>query len=222
MTVHIFVEGASERALLDKWVPRLRMTSMVRIHPHQGKGAIPSPLNRPLDKKRRGLLDQLPAKLSAFSRIPDPEENTFVVLIDADDSNVDQLIESIKVMAAFVSPKLRVFVQVATEETEAFYLGDLHGLRAAFPDADFELAKRYRPDSICDTWELFGKIVGDDGGNKVAWAEAMGTVLTTQASKSRSPSFKQLVKALAQADKQPARVLKQKRFRHVAKSTKRR
>jgi hypothetical protein len=89
-----------------------------------------------------------------------------------------------------IGSKLRVLVRLAVEEIEAFYLGDLRALERAFPEADMRRARAYVPDSICGTWELFGKIVRDGGGNKVAWAEAMGPRLTTQAERSRSPSFR--------------------------------
>ncbi len=89
-----------------------------------------------------------------------------------------------------------VIFRFAVEELEAFYLADLRALRLAFPEFDQKEAKRYRPDSICKTWELFGRIVGDGGGNKVAWARAICPVLTVDPGKSRSPSFKQLCSGL--------------------------
>ena len=110
-------------------------------------------------------------------------------------------------------------VRLAVEETEAFYLGDLKALKKAFPRADMATARRYVPDSVVDTWELFGRIVHDGGGNKVAWAEAMGPVLTTKASQSRSPSFKGFVRGLlGLAPPAPAKP-KRRRYRHISKKT---
>ncbi len=196
MTIHMLVEGPSERALLERWSRRLLSGANVRIHPHQGKGSLPDDLSGPPLAGRRGLLDQLPATLRAYSSTLDPQEDGVVVLLDADDDDPSALEASILAAAESVAPGLRVVVRVAVEETEAFYLGDLHGLERAYPEADMEKARAYQPDSICGTWELFGEIVGDGGGNKVAWATAMAPALTTVAARSRSPSFKRLLAAL--------------------------
>jgi hypothetical protein len=80
-----------------------------------------------------------------------------------------------------------------------------------------QLARAYEPDSICGTWELFGQIVGDGGGNKVAWAEAMGPCVTTKPEKSRSPSFKGMVTAfVALVPPPPARATR-RGWRHTQK-----
>ena len=84
----------------------------------------------------------------------------------------------------------------AIEELEAFYLADLRALAAAFPEHDQGLARSYEPDSICGTWELFGRVIGDGGGNKVEWAKAMAPRVTTNPAKSRSPSFRELCSGL--------------------------
>jgi hypothetical protein len=46
------------------------------------------------------------------------------------------------------------------------------------------------------TAELFGRVVGDGGLNKVAWGEAMGKVVTTRPGRNRSPSFNALLRGL--------------------------
>lgn len=196
MTIHVLVEGSSERALLDRWAPRLGMSPIIRVHPHQGKGALPEPIDAPPIRDRRGLLDQLPAKLRGFSEAADRSALAIVILVDSDEEDPSALAERIKSIAAIVAPGLLVAVCVAVEETEAFYLGDLHGLSLAFPDADIKAARNYEPDSICGTWELFGRIIDDDSGNKVGWAERMGPRLTTIPARSRSPSFRKFVRQL--------------------------
>jgi hypothetical protein len=87
----------------------------------------------------------------------------------------------------------------------------MKALKAAFPDFDSRLAKGYVPDSICGTWELFGRVVGDGGGNKVAWAEAMSKVLSVRPAESRSPSFKALCSGLSQLVVSPLTTPKPKR-----------
>jgi hypothetical protein len=61
---------------------------------------------------------------------------------------------------------------------------------------DRKRASQYVPDSICGTWELFGRVIGDGGGNKVDWAKTMAKVVTTRPEENRSPSFKKLCTGL--------------------------
>ncbi len=220
MTIHLLVEGPAERALLERWVPRLLKTGEVRVHPHQGKGALPHDLGAAPDPKRRGLLDLLPATLRGFAGAAHAGAHRILVLVDADNDNADALLASITEAATEVAPHLPVTVRMAVEETEAFYLGDLSGMSRAFPDADMKRARAYEPDSIVGTWELFGAIVGDGGGNKVAWAEAMGPVLTTRPGHSRSPSFKELVRGLRELLPAPLPPKPRRRsYRHPRKPT---
>ena len=69
-------------------------------------------------------------------------------------------------------------------------------MKLAFPGFDRQRAQAYVPDSICGTWELFGAIVYDGGGNKVSWAQELGPRVTVRPEESRSPSFKALCSGL--------------------------
>jgi len=218
MTIHILVEGPSERAFLEPWTRRFLRNEHVRVHPHQGKGKLPDDLDAPPDSRNRSLLHQLPAKLRAFASAPDSGELGVVILVDADQDDCEELASTLRKAVARVAGRLQVMVRIAVEEIEAFYLGDLHALKAAFPDADMRLARKYVPDSICNTWELFGQVVGDGGGNKVAWAEAMGAKVTTLPSKNRSPSFRALCRALKRLVPKKAAPKRPKKRRHVART----
>ncbi len=111
-----------------------------------------------------------------------------LVLVDADNDDVAELERRLESLKASLQPAPVVVFRFAIEETEAFYLADLKPLAAAFPDFDQALARSYVPDSICGTWELFGRVVGDGGGNKVAWAHRRVTApaCPRQDTKSRS------------------------------------
>lgn len=194
VTVHVLVEGPSERALMESWLPRV-LPLTFRVHPHQGKGTLPTSPSAKPDPRHRGLLDQLPAKLRGFAGAPEPV--SVIVLVDADDDSIENLRSAITNIVSESAPNLRVIVRIAVEETEAFYLGDLKALKAAFPRADMNRARRFVPDSICGTWEKFAEIIQDQGGNKVAWARAIGPVLTTRAAETRSPSCKLFLEGVA-------------------------
>jgi hypothetical protein len=220
MIIYALVEGPSEDALFTEWIPRLLKDHTVQIYPHQGKGKLPKNLSKKPDPRLRGLLDQLPAKLAAFEKSSSRDEEAVLIVVDADDEDPEELAAEISAVAKKVAPNVQVVVNVAVEETEAFYLGDLRAIESAYPDADMKTARKYVPDSICGTWELFGQIIGDDGGNKVDWAETMGPRLTTNGAHSRSPSFKALCSALRSLSPKPAPKKKRRRFRHTARTMK--
>lgn len=193
MIVHALVEGPSEKEFLEPWAKRFLKGHVLKAYPHEGKGKLRKGSVNP---KQRGLLDQLPAKLRALGKSLDPSQERVLVLVDADDDNIVALEGLLEQLTETLQPAPVVLYRFAVEELEAFYLADQKALRTAFPDFNSRLARNYVPDSVVGTWELFGEIIGDDGGNKVAWAKAMAKVLTIRAEESRSPSFKKLCSGL--------------------------
>lgn len=209
MIVHVLVEGPSERALIESWAPRAFPGHTFRAHPHEGKGSLPRRGKK--NPTGTGVLDLLPATLEAYAATRATEDDAIVVLVDADDDDCTELVRQLSAMAGRLAPRpQRLVFRIAIEETEAFYLGDLHALRAAFPDADMAKATRYAPDSVVGTAELFGEIVDDGGMNKVSWATEMGPRLTTQPGKSRSPSFRKLHAGIARVVAKAAKPKKRK------------
>jgi hypothetical protein len=160
MKLHFLVEGPSEAAFIEAWAPRLLRGHEVRVYPHEGKGHLPRP-SEVVSPRRRGLLDQLPAKLRAYGRSIDPRAEGIVVLVDADNESCVQLRKRLSELLGRIDPAPRVLFRIAIEELEAFYLGDLAALQRAYPSHSATKARAYRPDSICGTAELFDKIVGD-------------------------------------------------------------
>jgi hypothetical protein len=222
MTIHVLVEGPSEREFFDGWGARLALKQKIRVHPHQGKGSIPrDPLKLP-DNRLRGLLDQLPAKLRGFAASLDSEADCVLVVVDADNDDPAELAGDIIGLAKKCAPRLQVKVTVAVEEMEAFYLGDLRALKLAYPHADMVLAREYVPDSVCGTWELFGRVIGDDSGDKVGWAESMSKRMATNDGINRSPSFGGLLREVRALDIVPAPQKKRRRYIHIAKKVIRR
>ncbi len=207
MNVHALVEGPSEKAFLEPWAKRFLRGHSLKAYPHRGKGTL---TGKRQDPKQQGLLDQLPAKLAAFGKSLNRATDRVLVLVDADSDDIQDLDRRLKKLASGLDPAPVVVFRFAVEELEAFYLADMKALKAAFPDFDSKLAKGYVPDSICGSWELFGRVVGDGGGNKVAWAEAMSKVLSIRPAESRSPSFKELCNGLRELVK-PPQIAKPKR-----------
>lgn len=221
MKIYVLVEGPSEREFLDAWAPRAFPGHTFKVLVHQGKGRLPRKTQDMPVPRARGMLDLLPATLRAFGESLDRDSEAVLVLVDADEDDCRKLKADLTAMAATIDPCPRVIFRIAVEETEAFYLGDLAGLRSAFPDADMPKARAYANDTVCRTAELFDAVVRDGSMNKVGWARRMGAKLTTDPAKSRSPSFKALWAGIAKlVAHTPAKPKPSRKFRHVASTAK--
>jgi hypothetical protein len=198
MNIHILVEGPSDDALMSIWARRFLPGHSIRTYPHQGKGKIPSS-GEVVPSTRRGLLDQLPAKLRAWGKSHDVDEDRVVVLLDADDDDSAELEGSLLELSKSIDPCPQVLFRIAVEETEAFYFGDHRALVATFPNIKIDKVKRrYVQDSICGTAELLAELAVEPIDKK-AWAERIAPRLTINPAQSRSPSFRALCAGLEKA-----------------------
>lgn len=195
MRLHILVEGKSEQALLDGWLPRFLPGHSFQVIVHRGKGRLSDAPGR-APRGRQGLLDQLPHKLRAYGRSLDPRTDRVLVLVDADDDDCADLERRLHALAGATEPCPEAEFRLAVEETEAFYLGDRAAIRAAYPSARLTRLRGYVQDSICGTWERFMEVIGASSEDKVAWAQAMGRHLSARPGDNASPSFRSLCDAL--------------------------
>ena len=200
MRIHFLVEGPSEKAFLEGWLPRfLPPQHSFKIIAHRGKGRIPGDPSRKPDTRRQGLLDQLPAKLRAYGRELRSDTDRILVLVDLDnDDCLDLKRRMISLLDYCDSPPVALF-RIAIEEMESFYLGDKAAIRSAFPKSKLSKSESYMQDSICGTWELFRDVIGESSEDKVEWARLMGARLTTQWTgnfANSSHSFQQLCKGI--------------------------
>lgn len=200
MRIHILVEGPSEKAFLDLWLPRfLPAQHSFKIIPHRGKGRVPGDPSKKPNPKRQGLLDQLPAKLRAYGRELRPETDRILVLVDLDHDDCLDLKMRMVDLINYCNPPPVALFRIAIEETEAFYLGDRAAIRSAYPKAKLSKMDSYIQDSICGTWELFREVIGEISEDKVEWAKNMGSRLTTEWKGGRannSNSFRQLCEGI--------------------------
>jgi hypothetical protein len=197
MRLHFLVEGPSETDFLNLWLPRfLPSGHSFKIYPHRGKGRLPMNPSGPPDPRQQGLLDQLPAKLRAWSKVLDSTTDRVVVLVDLDADDCVDLKQQLLALLDLCDPQLTVKFRLAIEELEAFYLSDRQALKQVFPRAKLYKMDAYRQDSICGTWELFQNVIGAENDDKRTWAQAMGPVLTTDWQANPSPSFRQFCRAV--------------------------
>ena len=205
----VLVEGASDVPAVREVLTRrfgLKEDVHFRIHPHQGKGKLPTnPLARP-DPKQRQLLHQLPAKLRGYGKSLTPDAVVLVV-IDTDDVPCADLLADLNAMLASLPVRpLRVLFRLAIEETESWFVADPHAVKSAFPKAKLAALKKIQPDAIVGAWERLAEAIGappcSSGSDKLRWAAQICPHLDLDTP--RSPSLGKLISGVAreiQADK---------------------
>ena len=203
--LEVLVEGMSdEPAVREVLVRKFKQVEGVsfRIHPHRGRGTLPSnPLRSP-DPKRRGLLDQLPAKLLGYGKqyLPDGDALIVLVVIDVDNSPCVELLAQLNQMLNSLPIKPRVLFRLAIEETESWFIADHDALRKAYPGrVKLATLRGIVPDSIIGSWEALARALGQDPklvgpGAKTEWAKRIAPHLDLD--NPPSPSFRKLIEGV--------------------------
>ena len=147
-------------AALRFLLPRLVCNVTFEIHPFRSKG---------------DLLAKLPVRLAGYAKWL-PDTSRMLVLVDRDDDECHELKEKLETSARQAKVVTRsvgepgnwsVVNRIAIEELEAWFLGDIEAVRAAFPGVSPTIANRrnYRdPDAVKGgTWEAFERILQEAG-----------------------------------------------------------
>lgn len=197
--IEVLVEGASDLPAVKEVLERrfeLVEGEHFRMHAHKGKGELPENVLKTPDRKRRGLLDQLPAKLRGYGKSLEAHSLVLVV-IDADDQDGDELLAQLEAMLTLLPDKPQVLFRLAIEETESWFIADIEALRKAYPNAvDVRGLRRIPPDAVVGAWEKLAEALGVDkkmvaGTTKFQWAQKIAPYLDLDHPK--SPSLKKLV-----------------------------
>jgi Domain of unknown function (DUF4276) len=204
----VLVEGSSDVPAVREVLTRrfgLREYEHFRIHPHQGRGNLPRDLLGQPDPRKRGLLDQLPAKLRGWSGLD--RSVCVLVVVDVDDDPCADLLEQLDRMLERLPrrPK-RVMFRLAIEETESWFIADSVAVKAAFPRADVKKLARIRADSIVGAAEWLARALGKDpdrmtGADKVSWACAIAPHLNLE--EPPSSSLARLIRAVSRQLQRP-------------------
>ncbi|MFB8791208.1 MAG: hypothetical protein U7123_20735 [Potamolinea sp.] len=206
MHFEILVEDISGKAALDILVPKIISTEQhtFKIHSYKGIGHIPKGLKSTSEAKKRILLDRLPRLVQGYgktlSQYPSDCPAVLIVICDLDDRYLSIFRRELLELVARCNPKPKTQFCIAIEEGEAWYLGDLAAVKAAYPRAKEAVLNSYTNDSICDTWErladavfvggvkslskLGGQAIGKE---KTKWAEQISSLMDVD--KNLSPSF---------------------------------
>ena len=216
MHIEILVEDFSGKCALDILVPTvLGDQHTFRVHPYKGIGRIPKNMRDSADASKRILLTNLPKLLKGYGRTfqgyPPGYRAAVVVVCDLDDKNPATFLEELQNILKSCNPKPNARFCLAIEEGEAWFLGDLAAVRAAYPDAKDDVLEAYVNDTICGTWEVLADAVYPGGtralsrkgwqavgAEKVRWAERICPQMNVENNASPSFSkFRQSVRSLS-------------------------
>lgn len=182
MHFEILVEDRSGKKALDIIVPKIIGDSDTFIvHPYKGIGRIPRNFRSNMDAGKRILLDQLPKLLRGYGKTffnyPEHYPAAVILVCDLDDKCLKAFRKELYAILNSCSPKPTTRFCIAIEEGEAWFLGDIPAIKAAYPKAKDGILNEYVNDSICGTWELLADAVFPGGSAKLSamgW-QAIGT-----------------------------------------------
>lgn len=205
MHFEVLVEDQSGKKALDILVPKIVGDDHTfRVLAYKGIGHIPKGLGGKSDPKRRMLLSQLPRLLGGYGSVsakyPEECRLAVVVVCDLDDKCLKRFRrELLKVLHA-CNPRPQAKFCVAIEEGEAWFLGDIPAVKAAYPVAKDAVLEAYVNDSICGTWERLADAIYKGGAaalsavgwqavgaQKAQWAGAITPYMDVE--NNASPSF---------------------------------
>lgn len=202
MHIEVLVEDSSGAKLLKELLPKMigmqGEENTWRIHPYKGIGRLPTGLSSKTDAAKRALLNQLPKLLSGYGKTHGID--AVVVVLDSDRRNCQNFLDELNALLTRCQPAPNTLFGLATEEMEAWFLGDRTALLAAYPRAKKDVLARYVQDSVCGTWELLADAVHPGGAQAIKkagwplpgrikheWAEKIGPHMDVV--RNQSPSF---------------------------------
>ncbi len=204
MHFEILVEDQSGKKAIDILIPKIVGNShTVIVHSYKGIGRIPKKMSDPKDAKKRLLLDNLPKLIKGYGSTFAGYQNFQAVLIfvcDLDDKCLKKFRAELSDILHACNPKPETRFCIAIEESEAWFLGDLPAIKAAYPKARDAVLNSYERDSICGTWEKMADAIYQGGASalvkkgwqeigaeKSKWAEAIAPHMSVE--NNQSPSF---------------------------------
>ncbi len=203
MHFEILVEDASGKIALEFCLEKIlgpdRPDCTYRIVSYQGIGRIPKDLGGTADPQKRILLDRLPRLLRGYGKSLQDFSAAVVVVVDLDDKDCLVFKQEMLNVLNDCDPQPTTLFRIAIEEGEAWLLGDLNAVKAAYPRAKEQVLNAYVQDSICGTWEKLADAVYRGGSQKLKqlgwpytgqakseWAERIAPHLDVEVNHSRS------------------------------------
>lgn len=173
MHFDILIEDKSGKKALEILVPKIVGNNHTYIiKSYKGIGRIPKGLKKSSDPAKRIMLAQLPKLLrgygKTYSAYSDNYHAVLIIVCDLDDKcRVTFKSELLSILDS-CSPQPETRFCFAIEEGEAWFLGDIAAIKAAYPSAKDKLLTSYSNDSICGTWEKLADVIFPGGITKLS------------------------------------------------------
>jgi len=202
MHFEILVEDLSGKTALNILIPKIiNAQHTFRVHRYRGAGHIPQNLTNPTNANKRLLLNELPIQLTVYGkRYANDPTKIVIVICDLDNHCLKTFRQELFRVLNSCNPRPKTRFCIAIEEGEAWFLGDIPAIKAAYPDAKDTILNSYQNDFICGTWELLADAVfpggssalkkkgrGAVGREESAWAQKITPYMNVD--KNASPSF---------------------------------
>ena len=205
MHFEVLVEDQSGKKALDILIPKIIGDQHTfKVMGYGGVGRIPKNLTSSTDTRKRILLDRLPRLLrgygKTFAGYPAGYHAAVILVCDLDDRCLKAFRRELFTVLSASNPKPETRFCIAMEEGEAWLLGDIPAIRAAYPKAKDDVLNRYENDSIRGTWELLADAVYVGGSSdlkkkgwqavgreKSEWSEKIAPLMDVDSN--ASPSF---------------------------------
>lgn len=202
MHFEILVEDQSGKKALDILIPKIIGNQhKFTVRYYHGRGNISKNLKNPTNAKKRYLLNHLPMQLRAYGKnyANDPTK-VVIVVCDLDNNCLKTFRQQLFTVLNACNPRPETRFCIAIEEGEAWLLGDIPAIKAAYPRAKVNILNSYQNDSICGTWELLADAIFAGGSGvlkqrgwrargkkKSEWAQTITPHMNVN--KNASPSF---------------------------------
>lgn len=205
MHFEILVEDQSGKKALDILIPKIiGVDHTFNVHSYKGIGRIPKNVGENSNANKRILLDQLPKLLrgygKAFANYPAECPAAVILVCDLDNKCLRTFRQELIDVLETCNPQPEVRFCIAIEEGEAWFLGDIPAIKAAYPRVKESVLNKYVNDSICGTWECLADAVYTGGATalkskgwqaigkeKSQWSEKISPHMDI--SNNASPSF---------------------------------
>ena len=170
MHFEVLVEDQSGKKALDILIPKIIGDQHTfRVIEYRGIGRIPRNLKSGVEANKRILLARLPSLLrgygKTFAAYPPDYPAAVILVCDLDDKCLKEFRQELFRVLNACNPKPETRFCIAIEEGEAWLLGDIPAIKAAYPKAKNNVLNRYKNDAICGTWELLADAVSQGGAN---------------------------------------------------------
>lgn len=171
MHFEILVEDLSGKKALEILIPKIiEAHHTYKIIAYKGVGRIPKNLRGKPDPQKRMLLDNLPRLLrgygKTFAGYPNNYHSKVIFISDLDRKCLSDFLRELNEILANCSPQPNTDFCIAIEEGEAWFLGDIPAIKAAYRSNDSVL-ESYTNDSICGTWEKLADAIYPGGSQKL-------------------------------------------------------